>query len=282
MTPTAVNTRFLATHVMYQVVAKQQHLKSALQHTLNPNNGNLNVTKQEQAWVQNICYQCLRHHHNLSARWLKFTEKPPKDKMLCELLTLSMAQKLHLNTPDHAIVNEAIKTAKKLKKHWASGLLNKILRLALNDTFFESNAETIIHSHPQWWIDLLKKDWPNHWQKILHANNQKPPLWVRVYDPKLDINGFQHPHLKNAWRLTDTQISSNSELNEGRLSVQDAAAQYAAHLLNPQAGEKILDACAAPGGKSCHLLELQPLIKLDILEKESHRLKLIKSNLSRL
>ena len=276
------NTRLLATQVMYQVVVKQQHLKPALQHILNHNSKAVKISAQDQAWIQNICYQSLRHHHNLSARWQKFTQKPPKDKLLSELLTLSMAQKHHSNTPDHAIVNEAIKTAKKLKKHWATGLINKVLRLALNDSSFEPDSDVVTHSHPQWWIDILKKDWPNHWRKILDANNQKPPLWVRVYDPKLHINGHQHPELKTAWKLTDTQTSSNSQLTEGRLSVQDAAAQYAAHLLKPQPGEKILDACAAPGGKSCHLLELQPLIKLDVLEKEPHRLELIKNNLSRL
>lgn len=271
------NTRLLATQVMYQVVVKGQHLKQAMHSLLNNQ-----LAAQDKAWIQNICYQTLRHHQNLSARWQKFTNKPLKDKLVAELLTLSMAQRHHLETPDHAIVNEAVNTAKKLKKHWATGLINKVLKLALKDDSFSPNNEVEIYNHPQWWIDLLKKDWPNHWQQILAANNQKPPLWVRVNDADLSLDGQQHPELKQAWRLADTQTSSSTALQQGQFSVQDAAAQYAAHLLKPKAGERILDACAAPGGKSCHLLELEPLIELDVLEKEAHRLELVKDNLSRL
>ena len=274
---TPINTRLLATQVMYQVVIKGLHLKQAMLNTLAKN-----TTTQDKAWVQNICYQSLRHHQNLAARWQKFTDKPLKDKLVGELLTLSMAQKHHLDTPDHAIVNEAVNTAKKLKKHWATGLINKVLKLALNDETFAPRDEVESYNHPQWWIDLLKKDWPNHWHQILKANNQKPPLWVRVNDPELKLDGLQHPELHSAWQLSDTQTSSSEALKLGRWSVQDAAAQYAAQLLNPQAGEKILDACAAPGGKSCHLLELQPQIELDILEKEKHRLKMVQDNLDRL
>lgn len=277
MNPDQLNTRFLATHVMYQVVVKQVHLKLALQNTWGKN-----TSVQDKAWIQNICYQSLRHHQNMSARWQKFTDKPLKDKLVAELLTLSLTQKHYLNTPDHAIVNEAVKTAKKLKKHWATGLINKVLKLALLDDNYQTANEVEKYNHPQWWIDILKKDWPDHWQQILDANNQKPPLWVRVKDTALEIDGQQHPTLKNAWRLSDTQTSSSDALSQGKISVQDAAAQYAAHILNPQAGEKILDACAAPGGKSCHLLELQATIELDILEKEAHRLTLVKENLLRL
>lgn len=262
---------------MYHVVIKHQHLKQAM-HNILPSNTSI----QDKAWIQNICYQSLRHHHNLAARWQKYLPKPLKDKLVAELLTLSMAQKIHLNTPDHAVVNEAINAAKKLKKNWATGLLNKVLKLALEDQNFVPKNESEQYNHPQWWIDLLKKDWPNHYQQILDANNQKPPLWVRTSNPDLNLAGTSHAVIKTAWRLDDTQTSGSAELAQGLYSVQDAAAQYAALLLKPQAGEKILDACAAPGGKSCHLLELEPAIELDILEKEAHRLELVKDNLHRL
>jgi len=278
----STNTRLIATQVMYQVVVKHQHLKQTLHNTLAHKNFNHNITVQDKAWIQNICYQSLRHHQNLSARWQKFINKPLKDKLIAELLTLSMAQKHHLNTPDHAIVNEAVNTAKKLKKHWATSLVNKVLKLALKDQYFTPSNEVETYNHPQWWIELLRKDWPDHWQQILNANNQKPPLWIRAYTPNLKLDGQPHPQLKCAWQLADTQTSSNTELKQGQISVQDAAAQYAAYILKPKAGEKILDACAAPGGKSGHLLEVEPNIQLDILEKEPDRLTLIKENLDRL
>lgn len=272
-----INTRFWATQIMYQVVHKQTHLKQAQAQIL-PKNTN----PQDKAWIQNLCYQSLRHHQNLSARWIKFTEKKLKDAVVAELLTLSLAQKLHLQTPDHAIVNEAIKAAKKLKKHWASGLINKVLKLALNDVDFEPQSDPEVHNHPQWWIDLLRKDWPDHWQQILIANNQKPPLWLRTQNPEDEINGIQHPKIKTAWFVEDPGTINKQSLTEGKFSVQDAAAQFAAQILKPESGEKVLDACAAPGGKSCHLLELEEYIELDVLEKEKHRLDLIYDNLKRL
>ncbi|MGJ8663159.1 MAG: 16S rRNA (cytosine(967)-C(5))-methyltransferase RsmB [Marinicella sp.] len=270
-------TRVLAAQVMYQVVNKHQHLKQAMQHIL-PSQ----ISAQDKAWVQNICYQSLRHHHNLEARWQKFVTKPLKDKLIAELMTLSMAQKVHLNTPHHAIVNEAIIAAKKLKKQWAAGLLNKVLKLAVEEEDFKPQNEVELYCHPQWWIDLLKKDWPKHYTQILTANNQHPPLWIRTRVLLQDKAGTPHSSIKSAWRLNDTQTSGNLALAQGEYSVQDAAAQYAALLINPQAGEKILDACAAPGGKSCHLLELEPGIQLDILEKDPKRLLRVEDNLNRL
>lgn len=272
-----LNTRFWAAQIMYQVVHKQIHLKQALSQSLPTS-----TRAQDKAWIQNLCYQTLRNHQNLTARWAKFTEKKLKDAVIAELLTLSLAQKIHLETPDHAIVNEAIKAAKKLKKNWATGLVNKVLKLALNDSDFQPKNDAETHNHPQWWIDLLKKDWPDHWQQILHANNQKPPLWIRTRNPDIKMPGTQHTTCKTAWLLDDAQASTSSELKEGQFSVQDAAAQFAANILAPNNGDKILDACAAPGGKSCHLLEIENGIKLDILEKEKNRLSMVKDNLSRL
>ncbi|TDR23321.1 16S rRNA (cytosine(967)-C(5))-methyltransferase RsmB [Marinicella litoralis] len=270
-------SRQVATQVLYQVVVKHQHLKQALH-----NNIGTGISDQDQAWIQHACYVSLRHHFSLQNRWQKFTDKPLKDKWVSELLTLSLCQKFHMSTPDHAIVDEAIRAAKKVKKNWASGLINKVLRLAMKDVDYKIDSEVIEFDHPQWWIDLLKKDWPEHYLKILQANNQKPPLWIRTVHESQIMPGQQHPNIKTAWLLDDNKASQSDELMNGQFSVQDAAAQLAAKILNPQAGEYILDACAAPGGKSCHLLEQESKIQLDILEKEPSRLKRVEDNLSRL
>lgn len=270
-------TRLWATQVLYQVVNKQQHLKQALEQ-----NTPKQASDQDAAWVQHVCYVSLRHHFSLQKRWQKFTDKPLKDKWLAELLTLSLAQKFFMNTPDHAITNEAIKAAKKNRKGWASGLINKVLRLAMHDSEFQADDEPTQYEHPQWWIDLLKKDWPDHYETILQANNQKPPLWIRSRNQRQSFAGSQHPSIKTAWLMDDDKASISQDLFGGQYSVQDAAAQLAAEILQAQAGDFILDACAAPGGKSCHLLEKQPQIKLDILEKEPTRLKSVAQNLKRL
>ncbi|MFC3194759.1 16S rRNA (cytosine(967)-C(5))-methyltransferase RsmB [Marinicella sediminis] len=270
-------TRHLATQVLYQVVIKGQHLKAAMKSVL-PDQ----LPAQDQAWIQHACYVSLRHHYSLTARWQKHLKKPLKDLWVGELLTLSLAQKFYMETPDHAIVNEAIKTVRKNKKNWASGLVNKVLRLAINDQIYQPETPVEQFEHPQWWIDILKKDWPDDYLQILQANNQKPPLWVRNKNPAKQLAGQQHPEIPTAWLMSDHKASGDSALHGGQYSVQDAAAQLSAMILDPQPGERILDACAAPGGKSCHLLERQPNIVLDILEKEPGRLDQVKSNLTRL
>lgn len=268
--------RFYGSHILYRVLYKHEYLKTAINSVL-PNN----IESQDKAWIQHVCYMSLRHHFSLSARWQKFLHKPLKDQLVAELLTFSMAQKLYAQVPDHAIVNEAVNTAKQLKKTWAKGLINTLLKQSLADTDFKATDEEQRYEHPGWWLSMLKKDWPGEWTNIAHANNQQPPLWIRS-KPKVVLNQWiPHPHLDNAYLIEDKQLPHDL-LSEGHVTVQDAAAQWAAHILKPQDNERILDACAAPGGKSTHLLELNPNIQLDIVEQDKNRLALVKDNLTRL
>jgi len=268
--------RYYGSHVLYRVLIKHEHLKSAMAAVL-PSA----IEPQDKAWIQHICYMSLRHYFSLTARWQKFLHKPLKDQLVAQLLTFSMAQKVHAEVPDHAIVNEAVNTAELLKKKWAKGLINTVLKQSLADQGFEPGDEQQLYEHPAWWLAMLKKDWPDDWTEIIRANNQQPPLWIR-YKPNAEMKpGQAHTHLKNACRIIDKQLPHDL-LSEGLATVQDAAAQWAAHLLQPQDGERILDACAAPGGKSSHLLELNPNIQLDIVEQDKQRLQLVKHNLQRL
>ncbi|WP_154222535.1 16S rRNA (cytosine(967)-C(5))-methyltransferase RsmB [Marinicella rhabdoformis] len=278
MKNTSKNNRVLSCQVLYQVCYKHQHIKPALIQVL-PSD----LPQQDKAWIQNCCYQTMRHFQEMQARWQKFVPKAIKDQLVDLILTLSVTQKFVMGAPDHATVNEAVKACKKLKKHWATGLVNKVLKKALNDTAFEPQTASQKHNHPEWWIKQLRKDWPEHADQILHANNQKPPLWLRVKNPDAALPpGRPHASMKQAWLCEDASIDIGQLLKQGDVSVQDAAAQFTASLLDPQAGERILDACAAPGGKSCHLLEYQPQIILDILELDPDRMKLVEHNLHRL
>ena len=269
------NTRATVVRVLYAVIHQQQQLKPALAQT------SKHLDPQDRAWVQSVCYHSLRHFHQLEARWNKFTPKKVKDELVSLTLTSALAQKIHLQAPDHAIVNESIKALRKLKKPWATGLANKVLRLALSDETFSAASEVEHYSHPQWLIDAFKKDWPDDYDQMLKANLQQPPMWVRL-QANQEIEGQQHPYINNAVKIPATDIRTHPLFQQGALSVQDASAQLAACLLNPQKGEKILDVCAAPGGKTAHLLQLCPDIELTAVDLHANRITSIQENLERI
>lgn len=268
--------RFYGCHILYQVLIKRQHLKVAMQSVLP-----VSIETQDQAWIQHMVYMSLRHYFSLTDRWQQHLHKPLKDQLVAQLLTLSLAQKFYAEVPDHAIVNEAVNCTRQLKKKWAGGLINKVLKLALADTNYQPSTDQARFEHPDWWLATLKKDWPEHWPAIVNANNQQPPLWLRMDSEVIPANSQPHSTLPAAWLITDKKLPI-SLLTSGQATVQDAAAQWAAHLLAPKDGELILDACAAPGGKSTHLMTLNNNFRLHILEQDSQRMQLIKDNLKRL
>ncbi|WP_395377752.1 16S rRNA (cytosine(967)-C(5))-methyltransferase RsmB [Marinicella sp. W31] len=270
------NTRATVARVLYAVVHQKQQLKPALSKAISQF-----PDAQDRAWVQSVCYHSIRHFYQLQARWQKFTPKKVKDELVSLILTSALTQKFHLHTPDHAIVNEAIKALRKLKKPWACGLANKVLRLALKDDDFQPGHDEERYNHPQWLIDAIKQDWPNDYQQILTANVQKPPMWVRL-NTTTEMPGDAHPYIQHALKIPASDIREIPEFRQGQLSVQDASAQLAAYLLDPQSGEKILDVCAAPGGKTCHLLQLCPDIELTAVEKNADRINSIQENLERI
>ncbi|HHL31828.1 MAG TPA: 16S rRNA (cytosine(967)-C(5))-methyltransferase RsmB [Oceanospirillales bacterium] len=276
-----ITTRTLAAQISYAVVYKQTNLSDAFSQRLTDKN-----SEELKSSVKALSYQTVRHYLYLQDLWLQCLDKLPKDKLLRVILTQALAELIYLDKPKHVVVNEAINTAKKLHKKWASGLINSSLRAAikLNQaqeyTFTNDVAR---YAHPQWWIDKLKSDWPKDWQQLLAANNQKPPLWVRSSGGySNEAQNPVHEYLPAAVKLTAQDIRSNAAFKAGQISVQDASAQLAAHIIDPQDNEKILDACAAPGGKTCHLLELNKSIKLDAIELFPNRAKKIKQNLQRL
>ena len=214
MKNTSKNNRVLSCQVLYQVCYKHQHIKPALNQVL-PDD----ITQQDKAWIQNCCYQTLRHYQEMQARWQKFVPKTIKDQLVDLILTLSVAQKFVMDAPDHATVNEAVKACKKLGKNWATGLVNKVLKKTLIDTSFEPQNDPERYNHPNWWIRQLKKDWPDHAIDVLNANNQKPPLWIRARDANASFEGTQHAFLKNAWQLNETHTASSEDLKQGKISV---------------------------------------------------------------
>jgi 16S rRNA (cytosine967-C5)-methyltransferase len=272
------NTRTVSAQIIYQVFYKKENLKRVLQ-----NHANKELSPEQLSAIKSLCYESLRHYLYYEDLWLQKLDKKPKDKMVCVLLTQALVEFYELKKPQHAVVNESINTAKKLNKSWAKGLINSTLRKVLATDKFKSSNEAAIYKHPQWWIDKLKQDWPNDWKQILEANNKPPPLWVRCSQAIDKFNYKEiHRYIKSAYLIEAQNITQLEEFKSGRISVQDASAQLAAHILNPKDKERILDACAAPGGKTGHLLELNSSIELDALEYFPNRINKIQQNLDRL
>lgn len=256
---------------------------------------------RDKAFVQAICYGVCRYYLQLDAVLGQLLQKPmkAKDSDVHALLMVGLYQLMQMHTADHAAVSETVNAVEGLKKPWARGLVNAVLREYLRQKASLpekiKDDEEALYAHPRWWITLLKQAWPDHWQNILEASNQHPPFTVRVNQLKISREQYLQK-LSDAGiaaHLTDTAANGiviESPLpaeqlpgfHEGMVSVQDAAAQLAAELLDLKPDERILDACAAPGGKLTHILELQKNLDVTAIEVDKVRMQLVQENLGRL
>jgi 16S rRNA (cytosine967-C5)-methyltransferase len=257
---------------------------------------------RDRAFIQAICFGVCRYYTRLDVILSHLLTKPmhAKDSDVHALLLVGLYQLMEMRVPSHAAVSETVNATEKLKKSWARGFVNAILREYLRRTDelkkqwqHDPEAE---YAHPEWWIEKTKQAWPNHWQAILEANNTHPPLSIRVnqqhllrdtYLERLQANEIEAnsiPETKDGIML-DSPIHAEElpGFGAGDVSVQDGAAQLAADLLALEPGLNILDACAAPGGKLTHILEREPqLASVTAVEKDPTRIRSIHENLARL
>lgn len=272
------STRAIAVQISHEVIFKKNNLNEVFVQRLSASSFD-----DTRSAIKALCFVTVRHYLFLEDIWLSCINKRPKDKMVRVILSQAMAEYKYHDKPKHVVVNEAINAAKKLKKNWATGLINSCLRKAVEINNHTASNQPARYAHPKWWIDQLKLDWPDNWQQILLANNQKPPLWVRSKAaPKQELLIEKHADIDHAYKIQAQDITTLEAFKNGTMSVQDASAQLAAIIISPKAQEKILDACAAPGGKTCHLLELNNNIQLDALELYQNRANKIAENLNRL
>lgn len=259
-------------------------------------------TPQERGLLRTLVYDSVRWYVRLDALLLKLLSNPRQrlDRDVRALAIVGLCQLLHTDIPPHAAVAETVNAARVLGKARAAGLLNALLRRCqregaslLKGIDSDLAART---AHPRWFVKALQSDFPADAEAILDANNQRPPFWLRVnrrrvsgasYRARLEAAGiaiarsmFGDEALCLARAL---DVAALPGFLEGEVSVQDAAAQLAARLVAPRAGDRVLDACAAPGGKTGHLLELQPqLDELVALDVSPVRLDRVRENLDRL
>jgi 16S rRNA (cytosine967-C5)-methyltransferase len=254
------------------------------------------LTAQQRGAIQDISYGTLRFYGLQAALLQKLLTKPLKDDKLRCLLLVALYQLQHSTAAPYAVVDNAVKTAIALKKPQAKGLVNAVLRnfLRQRETLLQEIAldETARYSHPKWWIDKLKQQYPADWQSVLEANNQHPPMTLRVnrrwgkaedFLKLLDDNGIEAAITgEQAIQLSKPQaVDKLPHFSEGAVSVQDLGAQFAAQLLDVADGMRVLDACAAPGGKTAHLLETANL-DLMAVDSDAARLSKVGENLARL
>ena len=257
---------------------------------------------KDRALIQEICFGVCRWYTRLDKLIAPLIRKPlkAKDADIQALILIGVYQLYYLRIPDHAAIAETVEACRQLSKPWAVGLVNGLLRncqrqkAELEQQLPSSQA--ITQAHPQWLLDQLQLAWPEALNKLLTANNQAAPLCLRVnqnvhsreqIQRQLKQAGIDcHPGTLSTSALYLAQpraVESIPTFASGGLSVQDEAAQLSAFLLDPQPGERILDACAAPGGKTCHLLEMQPkLEQLIALDQDEVRLQRVQQNLDRL
>jgi 16S rRNA (cytosine967-C5)-methyltransferase len=295
--PESRQARVVASRILAKVFADQQSLATSMPLELD-----LVVDLRERALAQALCYGVMRHYYSLNFILSTLLDKKlkKKDSDVKALILIGLYQLDHMRTPAHAAVSASVESCKELKKAWAKNLVNAVLRRYQreHDKFPELIAadESANNEHPAWLLEILKDEYPQHWQSIIKENNLPPPMSLRVNSRKTDRDSYlkklQAAGIEaQASNLNQTGIvlthpmgvEALPDFAEGHVSVQDLAAQLAIPLLEPQAGERILDACSAPGGKLAHLLETSPTLEQVIaIEKEPHRFKKLETTLERL
>ena len=290
-----MNVRAIAAQALGPVLGEGRSLAATLPPALD------RVHPRDRGLLWELCHGVCRWQPELQRLLDGLLDRPldPREPVVRALLLTGLYQLHRLRIPDHAAVAETVAAARQLGKSWAAGLTNAVLRSfprrrveLLAQVEADAEART---AHPRWLLEGLRRDWPDDWPAIIAANNVRPPFTLRVnrlqgnrdeYHARLAAAGNNaEPVAMAATALTLAEPVEPAALPgfaEGWVSVQDAAAQLAAPLLAIKPGMRVLDACAAPGGKTAHLLECAPDLELTALDRDIERLERIRDNLNRL
>jgi 16S rRNA (cytosine967-C5)-methyltransferase len=250
----------------------------------------------DRALAQELAYGTLRFLGQLRAIVQYLADRPLADANVEALLWVALYQLLHTHAPAHAVVDCAVRATARLKRSSAQGLVNAVLRnfIRRRDTVLAAVGRTpeARFSYPGWWIERLQTEQPEHYAAILDAGNARPPLCLRVnvrrlsaddYAAALGADNIAATRVGVAGLILDKPRPATAlpGYASGWFSVQDAGAQLAAPLLGARDGMRVLDACAAPGGKTTHLAELANL-DLTAVDVDAERLGRVADNLERL
>lgn len=287
--------RLIAIHWLLDVIERGKSVNQLLSEQ------KLNLAPQDQALTKQLLFGCLRYYHQLKTIADHLLNKPfkAKDQDLLLIIVLGLYQLKYLSTPDHAAISESVELSRKINKSWAAGLINGVLRR------FQRESEKIQqelkkslqfqYSHPGWIVKKISSDWNDSANDILNANNLHAPMIIRVntlrqtreeYLALLSENKIvakAHAIAPDAIELEKAvDVYQLPGFTEGLVTIQDAAPQLAVELLDLKPEQNVLDGCAAPGGKTTHLLQRENSIHLTAVEMSASRAEKIQQTLQRM
>ena len=258
---------------------------------------------RDQGLIRAFVFGTLRWYHRLQWQLDQLLSRPldQREVELAALMRLGLFQLQWMRIPDHAAVSATVAAADLLGKARTRGLVNAVLRRFLRETEeFQralQDSPEALYSHPSWLLEMVRDDWMDNWQEIVTANNEHPPMWLRVNLSRVTRREYML-HLNEAGISASTvpevgpgallleapqPAGSLPGFKEGLVSIQDGAAQFAAEFLGIEPGHRVLDACAAPGGKTAQILETcVGLGQLLALDRDQYRLQSLAENLDRL
>ena len=297
---TGARTRARAAEAVDAVVTQGRSLDAALPEA------EASIKPSERGLLRALCYGTLRFHWRIRSQLGGLLDRPLKtpDSVIESLIAVGIYQLTDTRIPDHAAVSMTVEASRVLRRPKYASLINAVLRnfLRKNMQADEPDGDQARYCHPAWLLQSLQSDWPDHWPGIVEAGNRQAPMWLRVNASRLareeytalleeaDRNADEAPSnqviagVDQAVKLAEPRpVGELPGFSDGQVSVQDAAAQLAAPWLLQGGGTRILDACAAPGGKTGHLLELAGSgADLTAIDLDESRLTRVHENLARL
>ena len=291
-----MNPRLAAARALTAVLSGKASLNSSLPAQLDK------VDERDRGLTQDLAFGTARWQPRLDLLAAQLLQKPFKaaDADVQALLLVGLYQLFYTRIPAHAAIGETVGCADKLKKPWAKGLLNAVLRRAQREgegLLAGMERDPVVRTaHPRWLQKALKAFWPEQWEAICAANNAHPPMILRVNRrhhsrdaylallAEAGIGASACQYSRDGIVLAEAcDVRGLPGFAEGWVSVQDEAAQLSADLLELAPGQRVLDACCAPGGKTCHLLEAEAgLAQMVAIDLEAKRLTRVRENLDRL
>lgn len=291
-----MNTRALAARILVPVFANQS--------PLNFEHGPIKKARssEDAGLIKRLCFETCRHTGALQRLRKKLLKQPLRTEHadIQALVDIGLCELAFLGTPDHAAIHQAVEAAKQLKKPWAAKLINAVLRRFTRerDALLAPIESLSVAQrwYPDWWVQRVTQDWGDKANAILTAGNDHPPMHLRIqsqrirweeYSAQLTAAGLSHapysPDFPQAITLAQpVAVHKLPGFSDGLVSVQDLHAQLAIHWLPTTAPADVLDACAAPGGKTALWLEQDPALSLTAVDKAPDKLPRIEETLSRL